>query len=175
MRTTKSKQPLPDILGPGLRVVFVGLNPGAAAAAAGHHFLGRGNRFWKVLHLAGFTARQIAPEDDSSVLALGYGLTTVVARPTARADQVASGEFADAAGALRAKIERHQPDCIAFLGKAAYSEISGMKKVDWGEQGARFGGARAWVIPNPSGLNKGFSLERLVAAYGDLNEASRTR
>lgn len=164
-------QPLPDILGPGLKVVFAGLNPGMGAARAGHHFLGRGNRFWRVLHLAGFTPHQVAPEADTSVLAMGYGLTTVVARPTRRADQVVSGEFAGAAAVLVQKIERHRPRCIAFLGKAAYAEIAGKKTIGWGAQQQTFGGARVWVLPNPSGLNRGFSVEQLVQAYGALREA----
>lgn len=164
-------QSLPDILGPGLKLVFAGLNPGLGAARAGHHFVGRGNRFWKVLHLAGFTSDQVAPEDDAGVLAMGYGLTTVVARPTRRADQIASGEFSGAATALRQKIERHRPGCIAFLGKAAYAEISGEKTIGWGPQPQTFGGARVWVLPNPSGLNRGFSIDQLIEAYGALHDA----
>lgn len=162
-------EPLPDILAPGLRVVFIGLNPGMDASMHGHHFLGRSNRFWKVLHLAGFTVDLVAPEHDASVLAMGYGLTTVVVRPTARADQIGAGEFAQAAAALEAKIEHHRPLGVAFLGKAAYGEIVGKKKIDWGRQDAPFGGAQVWVLPNPSGLNRAFSLDQLVAAYRAAN------
>src|SRR5262245_14567054 len=84
---------LADILAPGLAVVFCGLNPGVAAAATGHHFVGRGNRFWRVLHLAGFTPTQIDPMHDTSILSLGYGLTAVVARPTASAEEVTHDEL----------------------------------------------------------------------------------
>lgn len=169
--TADVEQTLPDILAHGLHVVFCGINPGADAAAAGHHFLGRGNRFWPVLHLAGFTPYQVAPENDRAVLDFGLGLTAVVSRPTNRADQIQKEEFAHAASALLAKLEFYKPLCIAFLGKAAYAAMTGKRQVAWGEQPERFGGARVWVLPNPSGLNRGFTKEKLVDAYSELRRA----
>jgi len=168
-------QPLPDVLGPGLMVVFCGINPGVGAAASGHHFVGRGNRFWRVLHLAGFTQHQMAPEDDGTMLQLGYGLTTAVGRPTNRADQLLADEFTDAAATLLAKVERYRPLYLAFLGKAAYAAISGKKVIEWGEQKERFGAARVWVLPNPSGRNRSFSLELLVQAYSGLQNSFASR
>jgi TDG/mug DNA glycosylase family protein len=168
MTEITSGQGLPDILGLGMRVVFCGLNPGADAAAAGHHFLGRGNRFWQVLHLAGFTPHQLAPVEDRSVLRYGLGLTAAVARPTRRADQLQPGEFARAADALVRKLDYYRPQYVAFLGKAAYLEITGQRSARWGEQAGRLGGARVWILPNPSGLNRGFSLAQLVGAYTAL-------
>ena len=165
------QQALPDILGHGLEIVFCGINPGAGAAAAGHHFLGRGNRFWPVVHLAGFTPRQLAPEEDRSALDFGIGLTTAIERTTSRASQVHAQEFWDAAPALTGKIAFYRPRCIAFLGKAAYAGIMRKRTVEWGEQDERFGGARVWILPNPSGLNRGFSMERLVAAYSVCHRA----
>ncbi len=162
---------LPDILAHGLHVVFCGINPGADAALAGHHFLGRGNRFWPVLHLAGFTPHQLAPADDWSALDFGLGLTTAVARPTSRADQIQKEEFDEAAAGLRAKLEFFKPLYVAFLGKAAYAAMSGKRDLAWGEQPERFGGARVWILPNPSGLNRGFTKERLVDAYSELRRA----
>ena len=162
---------LPDILRPGLQVVFCGLNPGVDAAAAGHHFLGRGNRFWPVLHLAGFTPHQVAPQDDRSVLEFGLGLTAAVARPTQRADQVGAEEFAQGTAQLLHKLALAQPQWIAFLGKAAYAAMTGRRQVDWGEQPERFGGARVWILPNPSGLNRGYSKAQLVDAYAQLHRA----
>jgi TDG/mug DNA glycosylase family protein len=162
---------LPDILAPGLQVVFCGLNPGVDAAAAGHHFLGRGNRFWPVLHLAGFTPHLVAPRDDASVLGFGLGLTAAVGRPTSRADQVGADEFAQAAAGLLHKLACAQPQWIAFLGKAAYAAMTGKRQLAWGEQPERFGGARVWILPNPSGLNRGYSKERLVEAYAELRRA----
>jgi len=162
---------LPDILGPGLQVVFCGLNPGVDAAVAGHHFLGRGNRFWPVLHLAGFTPQQLAPQDDHAVLDFGLGLTAAVGRPTTRADQVAKEEFTQAAAGLLQKLAQYQPQWIAFLGKAAYAAMTGKRQLEWGEQAERFGGARVWILPNPSGLNRGYSKEQLVDAYAELRRA----
>jgi TDG/mug DNA glycosylase family protein len=164
-------QPLPDILGPELMVVFCGINPGVGAAASGHHFVGRGNRFWRVLHLAGFTQQQMAPEDDRTMLQLGYGLTTAVGRPTNRADQLLANEFTDAAATLLAKVELYSPLYLAFLGKAAYAGISSKNVIEWGEQQERFGPARVWVLPNPSGRNRSFSLESLVQAYSGLQNS----
>lgn len=162
---------LPDILDHGLRVVFCGINPGLDAAAAGHHFVGRGNRFWPVLHQAGFTPHQLAPRDDRSVLGYGLGLTVAVARPSRGADEIPAGEFAQSAGALLDKLARYQPDCIAFLGKAAYQGISGRRQLAWGEQAERLGGARVWLLPNPSGLNRSFTRARLIDAYAALRRA----
>jgi len=156
---------LQDIIGPQLAVLVCGLNPGAQAASSGHHFVGRGNRFWKTLHLAGFTPSQIDPQHDRSLLTYGYGLTTVVARATARADQVAKHEFISAATTLQTKLQRYRPSYVAFLGKAAYSALSGERRVEWGLQDQRLEGSLVWLLPNPSGLNRGFSLDALVESY----------
>jgi TDG/mug DNA glycosylase family protein len=163
---------LPDVIGPGLKIIFCGINPGARAAAAGHSFVGRGNRFWRAIHLAGFTPYQLAAEDDQSLIQFGYGLTTAVARPTRRADELSRQELADAAPQLEAKIAHYAPGAIAFLGKAAYAAVAKSRDVAWGPQPGRFGGARVWVVPNPSGLNRGFSLAQLVDAYRSLRIAA---
>lgn len=163
-----SEKPLPDIVAPGLSVVFCGLNPGLSAAAEGHHFVGRSNRFWRVLHLAGFTPHLIAAEDDASLLTYGLGITSVVERPTAGVDDLARAEFIDAASGFEAWVRRWTPAHVAFLGKAAYAAMLGRRSVDWGRQAAPFGGAVAWVLPNPSGRNLAFSLDALVTAYRDL-------
>lgn len=173
MSEMTSGQALPDILDHGLQVVFCGLNPGVDAAVAGHHFLGRGNRFWPVLHLAGFTPHQVTPQDDRSVLAFGLGLMAAVARPTRRADEIGSGEYERAAPVVLYKLACYRPRFVAFLGKAAYQNIAGKRTVDWGEQPERLGDARVWILPNPSGLNRGFTLERLVEAYAALRRAAR--
>ena len=163
---------LEDILAPGLSVVFCGINPGLLAAAQGHHFAGRGNRFWRTLHLAGFTPHEVRAEDDRSILQFGCGLTAVVERPTARADQLAAQEFATAALSFEQKITRHAPRFVAFLGKAAYAALTGQKVVAWGPQAKTFGGAHVWVLPNPSGRNLAFNLQQLVDAYRQLQVAS---
>lgn len=159
---------LPDLLAPGLDVVFCGINPGMLPASTGHHFMGRSNRFWKTMHLAGFTPTLIDPVDDHRILEYRCGLTTVVERPTARTDELLRDEFVLASTTLREKIERLSPRCVAFLGKPAYQTISGNSKVIWGKQNETFGGATVWLLPNPSGLNRGFSLDDLVQTYQTL-------
>ena len=162
------EKPLPDIVASGLSVVFCGLNPGLSAAASGHHFVGRSNRFWRVLHLAGFTPVQIDAENDASLLAHGLGITSVVERPTAGVDDLARSEFVDAAAGFEQWVRRWAPRYVAFLGKAAYGAMMGRRDVPWGRQVEPFGGAVAWVLPNPSGRNLAFSLDALVAAYREL-------
>ncbi|MGE7965906.1 G/U mismatch-specific DNA glycosylase [Pseudomonas sp. NPDC089918] len=163
---------LDDILAEDLSVVFCGINPGLLAAEQGHHFAGRSNRFWRTLHLAGFTAEEIRPENDRSILQYKCGLTAVVARPTARADQVSAQEFVAAAADFEQKIARYNPRHMAFLGKAAYSGLSGQKIIAWGLQPETFGNAVVWVLPNPSGRNLAFTLEQLVTAYQQLSRAT---
>jgi double-stranded uracil-DNA glycosylase len=162
---------LQDILTPNLLVVFCGINPGLSSAMLGHHFARRGNRFWKTIHLAGFTPEQIAPENGASILAYGCGLTTAVDRATSRADELSRDEFERAASGLSAKIARYAPRYVAFLGKPAFSAIFGRRHVPWGEQDVLLGGSKTWVLPNPSGLNRSFRLDQLVRAYTELRTA----
>ncbi len=171
MKETVLSQSLPDILAPGLSVVFCGINPGLRAAAAGHHFEGRNNRFWRAVHLAGFTPTQLRPEDDRTFLDFGYGLTTAVARPTARADELSPAEIRAATSGIEQKMSAIAPRYIAFLGKTALSAMTGERDITWGKQAMRFGGADTWVLPNPSGLNRSFTLEALVNAYRELRIA----
>lgn len=162
---------LPDLLAANLRVVFCGLNPGLTSAAAGLHFARRGNRFWKTMHLAGFTPIEITPENGARILDYGCGLTTAVRRPTARANELSPEEFERAAAGLSARIARYRPGCVAFLGKAAFSTIFARRWVAWGAQDVLLGGSKTWVLPNPSGLNRSFTLGRLVRAYRELRIA----
>lgn len=159
---------LPDIIAERLEVLFCGINPGLTAAATGHHFAGRSNRFWRVIHLAGFTPEEIRPEEDQTILKYGCGLTTVVRRPTARADQLSPADFISSAVQFEQKIARYAPRVVAFLGKAAYSALSGQRDIAWGLQPTRMEGAAIWVVPNPSGRNRAFALDRLVEAYRQL-------
>ncbi|MDD2103190.1 G/U mismatch-specific DNA glycosylase [Pseudomonas putida] len=166
---------LDDILAQQLDVVFCGINPGLTAAAQGHHFAGRGNRFWRTLYLAGFTSQQLLPERDRSILEYRCGLTAVVERPTARADQLSTDEFVAAAAAFEQKISRFAPRFVAFLGKAAYCALSAQRDFAWGPQPKTFGNAAVWVLPNPSGRNRAFTLEQLVDSYRQLYVAAGAR
>lgn len=164
---------LPDLLCKDLDVVFCGINPALSAAQAGHHFSSRSNRFWSVLYLAGFTPHLILPANDRTILQYGCGLTAAVARPTVGASELNSREFRESAGELERKLWRYRPRFLAFLGKPAFAAIFRRRRIDWGQQSMQFGGAQVWVLPNPSGLNRAFSLETLVSSYRALQIASK--
>lgn len=159
---------LPDIIGGQLSVLFCGINPGMAAAATGHHFEGRANRFWRAIHLAGFTPEELSPQEDRRILDYGCGLTTVVSRPTATAGELSKQDFVDAASAFERKIATHAPKFVAFLGKAAYAALTDTRDIPWGRQPIALQGSTVWVLPNPSGRNRAFTLEQLVDAYREL-------
>jgi double-stranded uracil-DNA glycosylase len=165
---------LPDLLSKNLDVVFCGINPALSAARAGHHFSSRSNRFWRVLYLAGFTPHLIQSENDRTILQYGCGLTAAVARPTVKASELSPREFHEAAGELEQKLMRYRPRYLAFLGKAAFAALFRQRRVAWGAQSISFGGAELWVLPNPSGLNRAFSLDALVSAYRKLHTASQS-
>ncbi len=176
MRPKSTRRPtlrLPDLLRKDLDVVFCGINPALSAARAGHHFSNPNNRFWRVLYGAGFTPHLVQPINDRTILQFGFGLTAAVERPTVSASELASHEFREAAGELEQKLRRFHPRYLAFLGKRAFAAIFRKGSVNWGQQFMRFGGAEVWVLPNPSGLNRAFSLEELVSAYRDLRTASK--
>lgn len=170
--STLPTERLPDLLSKDLDVVFCGINPALSAARAGHHFSNGSNRFWRVLYLAGFTPHLIQSESDRTILQYGCGLTAAVARPTVSASELTSNEFREAAEALERKLNRYRPRHLAFLGKPAFAAIFRLRKVNWGQQSIRFGGAAVWVLPNPSGLNRAFSLDALVSSYRDLRTAA---
>jgi TDG/mug DNA glycosylase family protein len=159
---------LADIIDENLKIIFCGINPGLKSAVEGRHFSRRSNRFWKVLHLAGFTPYQIEPIDDTTILNFGYGLTTAVERATVRADELSKDEFVNAFEGFKLKMIRFKPEYIAFLGKAAYMAFSGRKDVTWGAQPEGFCDAMVWVLPNPSGLNRSFRLDDLIDHYREL-------
>jgi TDG/mug DNA glycosylase family protein len=159
---------LPDILSENLTIIFCGINPGLKSAYDGHHFSGRSNRFWKVLHQAGFTPHEVSPELDRTILKYGYGLTTAVARATVRADELSKHEFDAAIAGFKEKMEKYKPVYIAFLGKPAYAAFSGKKHFNWGLQDEQLCGAGIWILPNPSGLNRGFNLSALIEHYCQL-------
>jgi TDG/mug DNA glycosylase family protein len=164
---------LPDILSEGLNVVFCGINPGMQSAALGHHFATPSNRFWRVLHLAGFTPERVLPEDARSLLDYRCGLTSSVERPTVCASDLKRSDFVDGSSKLARKVEQFGPRYIAFLGKPACSAIFNQRAIPWGLQPTRFAGAAVWILPNPSGLNRAFTLGGLVTAYQELRVAAQ--
>lgn len=161
----------PDVLATGLDVIFCGINPASSAAADGHNFSNKSNRFWAVLHLAGFTEERLRADQERHLLSYGCGITAVVARPTCSAAEIASAEFRQARPVFEAKMRRYHPRVVAFLGKRALSAMLSTSDIGWGRQPLDFAGATAWVLPNPSGLNRGFTLDALVRPYADLRSA----
>ncbi|VAE49281.1 G/U mismatch-specific DNA glycosylase [Klebsiella aerogenes] len=159
-----------DILAPGLRVVFCGINPGKSSAHTGFHFAHPGNRFWKVIHQAGFTERQLKPEEEQHLLDTGCGITMLVERPTVQASEVALLELRNGAQELISKNQDYQPQALAVLGKQAYEQAFRVRGAKWGKQEATIGETEIWVLPNPSGLNRA-TLDKLVEAYRELDEA----
>jgi len=157
-----------DVIAPGLRVLFVGINPGLYTAWTGHHFARPGNRFWPTLYLAGFSARQLAPAEQAELLKDGYGITNLVNRATATAEEVSPAEFVEGRGHLAAKVRKYRPKIVAFLGVGAYCHGFGLKKAAVGKQPERFEGAEVWVLPNPSGLNANYQLPELVKLFRAL-------
>lgn len=169
--TAASAGGLSEILAPRLAVVFCGLNPALTAHRDGHNFSNRSNRFWRVLHLAGFTPRLLRAEEEREMLRYGLGLTSAVSRPTKSASELKRNDYIAAAPALEDKIRRLAPGHLAFLGKAAYAAISLRADIEWGRQPDDFAGASVWVLPNPSGLNRAFDLARLTAHYREMKLA----
>jgi len=149
-------------------VLFVGINPGLYTAFTGHHFARPGNRFWPTLHLAGFSKKQIQPSRQAELLREGYGITNLVNRATATAEEVAPSEFAAGRKRLAAKVRRYRPRVVAFLGVGAYCHAFGIKTTGIGKQPDRFEGALVWVLPNPSGLNANYQLPDLVRLFRQL-------
>ncbi|XTZ38981.1 G/U mismatch-specific DNA glycosylase [Salmonella enterica] len=163
-----------DILEPGLRVVFCGINPGKSSAHTGFHFAHPGNRFWKVIHLAGFTDKLLRPEDERHLLDTRCGITMLVERPTVQASEVDLHELREGGRELVKKIEDYQPAALAILGKKAFEQAFSLRGVNWGKQKITIGATEVWVLPNPSGLNRA-TLDKLVEAYRELDEDLITR
>src|SRR5437868_738639 len=161
-----------DVVAPDLRVLFVGINPGLYTAATGHHFARPGNRFWPALHAAGFSAQLLHPSEQRTLLERGYGITNLVNRATATADEVAPQEFVAGRRRLAAKVRRLRPKAVAFLGVGAFCHAFGLRRAALGEQPERFEGARVWVLPNPSGLNANYQLGALVELFRSLKDAT---
>jgi len=163
---------IPDLIGPDLRVLFSGINPSLYSAATGHHFARPGNRFWPALHRSGFTERRLHPSEQGELPALGLGITNVVARATARADELSPAELVAGGEILTALAARWQPRYLAVLGVTAYRAAFARPKATMGVQPEQIGGVPVWVLPNPSGLNAHYTVDTLAAAYAQLREAA---
>ncbi|MDQ3752188.1 MAG: G/U mismatch-specific DNA glycosylase [Actinomycetota bacterium] len=159
---------VPDVIAPGLKVLFCGINPGLYSGAVGHHFARPGNRFWRALHAGGFTPEVLSPFDEAELLHSGLGITNLVERATARADELADDELVDGARRLGRKASRNVPEVIAFLGLSAYRAAFGAPLAVVGPQERTIGRSRTWLLPNPSGLNAHYQIPDLARVFGEL-------
>ena len=169
--------PVDDLVGRRVRLLFVGINPGLWTAAVNAHFARKGNRFWPALHAAGITPTLVdasdgmRPADLRMVRDLGIGITNIVPTASARADELTRSELRAGAVELEARVALLKPKVVAVLGLTAYRQAFDRSKAVAGPQDERLGGAELWVLPNPSGLNRGFTLDALVHAYSELRAA----
>jgi double-stranded uracil-DNA glycosylase len=159
---------VPDLVAKNLIVLFAGINPGLYTAAIGRHFGRPGNRFWPALHAGGFTPRLFSPFESDLLLDLNLGVTNVVDRATARADELTNDELRAGGKRLETKVKRWQPTVVAFVGIGPYRIVSGIKDARVGLQKELFGGSHAWVLPNPSGLNAHYQPAALAQLFGEL-------
>lgn len=161
-------QTMPDIIAPGLRMLFCGINPSVYSVAVGHHFARPGNRFWKALHQAGFTDRRLAPAEDGELPRYGCGITNVAARATVAAAELSAAELAEGGRQLEARVRHFAPQWLAILGISAYRSAFARPRAVLGRQAETIGGARVWVLPNPSGLNAHHRPSDLADLFREL-------
>lgn len=166
---------VPDVIAPGLAVLFCGINPGLYSGATGHHFAHPGNRFWPALYRAGFTRRLLHPSEERLLLEEGCGVTNLVARATASADELTAQELVAGRRRLEARVRRYRPRIVAVLGVGAYRTAFGRPRAAPGRQPETLAGALLWVLPNPSGLNAHHTLADLVAQFRALRRAARAQ
>jgi TDG/mug DNA glycosylase family protein len=169
--------PLRDRIKPGVRVLFVGINPGIRSALTGHHFAGFSNRFWKLLYESRLVPEPITHEDDDRLPQFGYGITNICARATPGIDTLLPHEYVEGRIKLRRKIARYRPPIVAMVGvtvfRAMFPERRGV--VTLGPQAERLGGSAVFVLPNPSGRNANFSYAEMLAAFQALKKRLRAR
>ena len=165
---------IPDVIAPGLKILFCGVNPGLYSGATGHHFARPGNRFWRALFQAGFTHRLLSPYEDASMLQFNYGITNVVARTTRKAGDLKQEELLSGRKILEAKILKYRPMVLVVLGIAAYRKAFDRPKAEVGLQSDRIGMTKIWVLPNPSGLNANYQIADLTRLFTELLRAAVT-
>ena len=162
--------PLRDRIKPGVRILFVGINPGIRSAETGHHFAGYSNRFWKLLFASGLVPEPVIYEDDDRLPSFGFGITNICARATPGIDTLVPEEYVVGRGRLRRKILRYKPAVVAMVGVTVFRAMFPGRKgpVTLGLQPEAIGGAAVFVLPNPSGRNANFSYAEMLAAFRTL-------
>jgi len=163
---------LPDVVEPGVRVLFCGINPGLYSAYTGHHFARPGNRFWPALHRSGFTPRQLAPHEQQLLCSYGLAITNIVARASATAAELSTEELVRGGRQLEVLAQKYGPAYVAVLGVTAFRAAFRRRQAVLGEQPERLATSRLWVLPNPSGLNAHYPLDALAEVFAQLRRAS---
>lgn len=163
---------IPDLIQPGLRILFCGINPGLYSGATGLHFARPGNRFWPALHAGGLTERLVSPWEKEKLLESGYGITNLVRRTTATAAELTDDEYRAGRHALARKVRKYSPRWVAILGLGAYRSGFGKPEAKIGRQVERIGSSGIWVLPNPSGLNANYQLPQLAEMFRELRDAA---
>jgi double-stranded uracil-DNA glycosylase len=171
VRAAEGRQ-IPDLIAEGLEVLFCGINPGLYSAALGHHFARPGNRFWRVLHAAGFSERLLAPWEGGLLLKNGFGITDLVPRATATADDLTEAELIAGRQRLARKVARFKPRWVAILGVGAYRAAFSRSKATIGRQTELLGSAGLWVLPNPSARNAAYQLAKLTDAFRAIRKVT---
>jgi TDG/mug DNA glycosylase family protein len=164
--------PVPDVVGPGLHVLFCGINPGGLSGQLGQHFARPGNRFWRVLHESGFTETILTPAQQGALPSLGLGITNLVPRVTAAASELSKDELRAGAEILQRKVTELRPRFVAVLGVGAYRTAFGRPRAAIGRQGDRIGSTGLWVLPNPSGLQARYQVPEMVTLFSELHRAA---
>jgi TDG/mug DNA glycosylase family protein len=161
---------IPDVIAPGLKILFCGINPGRYSGATGRHFARPGNRFWPTLRAAGFTDRLLTPWDGDALLDARFGITNLVNRTTATAAELSATELREGAVRLLATAERYRPACVAILGISAYRIAFDRPRAVLGPQPEPLGPSSLWILPNPSGLNAHYQLPGLAQVFRELRD-----
>jgi double-stranded uracil-DNA glycosylase len=174
LRAARSKT-IHDVIAPGLDVLFCGINPGLYSGATGQHFARPGNRFWPALHAGGFTSRRLQPWERDALLAAGCGITNLVTRTTATADELDDDELRAGRRRLERKVRRFRPRVVAVVGIGAYRVAFDRPRAGLGRQPEELAGAIAWVLPNTSGLNANHQAADFARAFRALRDASTSR
>jgi double-stranded uracil-DNA glycosylase len=174
--TTPALPLLRDRIRPGVRVLFVGINPGVRSSLTGHHFAGFSNRFWKLLFESGLVPERIGHEDDVRLPEWGFGITNIVARPTPGIDTLEAREYVEGRVRLRRKVLRYRPAVVAAVGLTVFRGLFPNRRgpVSIGIQAERIGDSGVFVLPNPSGRNANYSYQEMLAAFRALARFSRT-
>jgi TDG/mug DNA glycosylase family protein len=161
-----------DLVGPDLRLLFCGINPGTLSGELSLHFARPGNRFWKLLCAGGFTESVLSPAEQRTLLGLGIGITNLVGRVTSAASELSVAELREGAVLLEAKVGKLRPRCVVVLGLQAYRTAFLRTGAVVGQQPELLAGARLWLLPNPSGLQAHYQLPEMTEMYKALYESA---